>query len=172
MILHKENDSGLGRSGEEPQVLTFRLGHRWRNRRLSARNGKVIMSVIRGPAIFTHGERRSQRRYEINLDVRWSATEGNRTGVGKLRDISSKGLCFQTDGVMPLGLTVDLSIGWPILLGGTCGLQLRIKGRVLRSDEWGTAIKIVRHVFCTRKTQATELKTTTFQNINQPATDH
>ena len=73
---------------------------------------------------------------------------------GKIRDISSSGVRFTSSEILALGKKVELSIDWPILLDSTCRLQLKGQGRVIRSDEHGTAIEIEHHEFCTRKTQS------------------
>jgi hypothetical protein len=104
--------------------------------------------------------RRSDRRYPVDLGISCRAlsrhtdrTVGRRVVLGRIRDISSGGVRFTSSELLAPGTKVELSIDWPVLLDGACRLQLKGRGRVLRSDEHGIAIKIERHEFCTRKYQ-------------------
>jgi len=108
-------------------------------------------------------ERRSHQRYPIDLEIRCRALRSDIVVLGKVCDISSGGVRFMSDcrqtvgnfsGILAPGKKVELSIDWPILLDGTCRLQLRGQGRIVRSDEHGTAIEIEHHEFCTRKAQS------------------
>ena len=98
-------------------------------------------------------DRRSHPRYPIELDLRYKALRGRRIlkeGLGKTRDISTKGLLFRVDQPLPKGATVEVSLDWPLRLDGLCPLQVKITGEVLRNAESGTAIYIRRYEFRTR----------------------
>ena|ERR1700674_2252063 len=98
-------------------------------------------------------ERRARLRYAVELDLRYKLTWRQQVlheGSGKTCDFSRSGIFFRADQALPKGLPVELSIDWPMLLDGVCPLQLRISARVLRSSKAGTAVKIMRHWFCTR----------------------
>jgi hypothetical protein len=98
-------------------------------------------------------ERRARLRYTVELDLRYKVTWRQQVlheGSGKTCDFSRNGVFFRADQALPKGLAVELSIDWPMLLDGVCPLQLRISGKVLRSSEAGSAVKIMRHWFCTR----------------------
>jgi hypothetical protein len=98
-------------------------------------------------------ERRARLRYTVELDLRYKVTWRQQVlheGSGKTCDFSRNGIFFHAEQALPTGLAVELSIDWPMLLDGVCPLQLRISGKVLRSSEAGTAVKIMRHWFCTR----------------------
>lgn len=99
-----------------------------------------------------HGDRRADRRYSMALDLRYRSARGKEAQEERFattRDISARGVLFSTAEVLPNGSTVELSIDWPVLLNGTKRLRLKVYGRVVRSDEQGTAIRTVRHEFFT-----------------------
>ena len=112
------------------------------------------MSIASASVPSSKGERRSQRRYRTDLTLRWKTVRGNQFGFGKLHDMSSGGICFLSSDVIAPGMVVELSIDWPTLLGGQCRLQLKVDGRVVRSDKCRIAISIMRYDFRTRKASA------------------
>jgi c-di-GMP-binding flagellar brake protein YcgR len=98
------------------------------------------------------GDRRGDRRYEIRLDTRWRLVRRRRvleTGSGRTLDFSSGGVLFEPGRQLPIGLNVELSISWPVLLHDVAPLQLLVCGRVVRSDGRRTAIRMVQHEFRT-----------------------
>ncbi len=101
--------------------------------------------------------RRSHYRYPIDLGIQCRPSRSDRVVFGKIRDISSTGVRFTSSEILAPGEKVELSIDWPVLLNGACRLQLKGQGRIVRSDEHGTAIEIERHEFCTRKAQTAAL---------------
>ena len=98
------------------------------------------------------GERRHDRRYEIQLDLRWRLIRRRRvleTGVGKTIDLSSGGIHFETDRPLPAGLNVELSIAWPAMLHNMAPLQLVVSGKIVRNNGRRTAIQKLQHEFRT-----------------------
>lgn len=98
------------------------------------------------------GERRQDRRYEINLDLRWRLIRRRRvleTGTGHTVDLSSGGIHFETDRPLPAGLNVELSIAWPAMLQNMAPLQLVVSGKIVRSSGRRTAIQKSQHEFRT-----------------------
>ena len=80
-----------------------------------------------------HQDRREDRRYPIELEMRYKVVTRSRaplTGVGRTMNISSGGVLFGGDQSVPAGAFVELSLNWPILLQNTCPLTLVIIGRV------------------------------------------
>jgi hypothetical protein len=123
---------------------------------VAEKNMENLLNTI--PTIQNLGNRRrSHNRYPLDLGIQCSALRGDRVILGKIRDISSGGVRFTSTETLRPGTKVDISIDWPMLLDGACPLQLKGRGRVLRSDERGTAIAIEHHAFCTRKTQTAAL---------------
>ncbi len=91
-------------------------------------------------------DRRHSRRYELELDLRYRVVRGGEVayeGHGKTRDISTTGLCFATDALLPEGATVEIAIDWPVRLGGRMPLSLNVMGRVIRSDRHGIGVRMM-----------------------------
>jgi hypothetical protein len=98
------------------------------------------------------GERRHDRRYEIQLDLRWRLIRRRRvleTGTGHTIDLSSGGVHFETDRPLPAGLNVELSIAWPAMLHNMAPLQLVVAGKIVRTNGRRTAIQKNQHEFRT-----------------------
>lgn len=98
------------------------------------------------------GERRSDRRYQLQLPLRWKLIRRRRVlevGEGHTLDLSSGGILFEAGRPMPKGLNVELSIVWPVLLHDVAPLQLAASGRVVRSEDGRVAIRMVQHEFRT-----------------------
>lgn len=98
------------------------------------------------------GERRQDRRYEIQLDLRWRLVRRRRvleSGTGRTIDLSSGGIQFETDRPLPAGLNVELSIAWPAMLHNVAALQLVVSGKIVRSSGRRIAIQKTQHEFRT-----------------------
>jgi PilZ domain len=98
------------------------------------------------------GERRHNRRYEMQLDLRWKLIRRRRvleTGIGHTIDLSSNGIHIETDRPLPAGLNVELSIAWPAMLHNKAPLQLVVTGKVVRSEGLRAAIQKFQHEFRT-----------------------
>ena len=99
-----------------------------------------------------NGERREDRRYDIQLELRWKLIRRRRvidTGTGRTVDLSSGGIMFETGRDLPVGLNVELSIQWPVRLHNVAPLQLIVSGRIVRTGEGWAAIRTVQHEFRT-----------------------
>jgi hypothetical protein len=99
-----------------------------------------------------NGDRRQDRRYRIHLDLRWKLIRRRRvleTGVGKTVDLSSGGILFDAGRQLPVGLHVELSISWPVLLRNEAPMQLIVSGRVVRTSQNTTAVAMAQHEFRT-----------------------
>jgi c-di-GMP-binding flagellar brake protein YcgR len=98
-------------------------------------------------------ERRLNRRYPVCLELQYkllaAKARTTRTGFGRIVNISSGGVLFTGRDTLPAGSLLELSIRWPMLLDNCCPLKLAVRGRVLRSDEKGTAIKMGQYEFRT-----------------------
>ena len=98
------------------------------------------------------GERRTDRRYDLGLNVRWKLIRRRRvldSGTGKTLDVSSGGLLFEADRELPSGLNIELSISWPVLLHNVAPLQLVVLGRVVRSEGNQVGVRMTQHEFRT-----------------------
>jgi hypothetical protein len=76
------------------------------------------------------------------------------SGAGKTLNFGSGGILFTTEERLPVGRTVELSVSWPAMLGGTCPLQFVATGRVVRSESNRAAVRIERYEFRTRRAAA------------------
>jgi hypothetical protein len=99
-----------------------------------------------------NGDRRHDRRYAIRLDVRWKLIRRRRvleTGVGQTVDLSSGGILFDPGRQLPVGLNVELSVSWPVLLRNVAPMQLLVSGRIVRASQNRTAVAMAQHEFRT-----------------------
>jgi hypothetical protein len=98
-------------------------------------------------------ERRLKRRFQIEQDVRYKMLYGQRIaemGSGRTANISSSGVWFTTENMLTIGMPVEISMNWPVLLNETCPMKLMIYGCVVRSNEKGAAVAIERYEFRTQ----------------------
>ncbi|HUB81201.1 MAG TPA: PilZ domain-containing protein [Bryobacteraceae bacterium] len=104
-----------------------------------------------------NGDRRQDRRYRINLDLRWKLIRRRRvldSGVGRTVDLSSGGILFDPGRTLPVGLNVELAISWPVLLRNEAPMQLIVSGRIVRAAHNRTALAMNQHEFRTSGTLA------------------
>jgi len=103
------------------------------------------------------GDRRGDRRYALHLDLKWKLVRRRRvldTGSGATLDLSSSGILLDAGRHLPVGLTLELSVSWPVLLHNVAPLNLFVSGRIVRSDGRLAVIKMVQHEFRTAGTAA------------------
>jgi hypothetical protein len=96
------------------------------------------------------GDRRIQRRYPVALELEYKVVDGGAvvgTGTGRTGNISSGGVLFLTEAKLADGLAVELSIRWPTVSESAPFVELRMSGRIVRSDANGTALEMRRHHF-------------------------
>ena len=93
-------------------------------------------------------DRRKHIRFPMVLKLLYSFGTGE-WAEGTLINISSRGILFEGCGKLPVGRRIEISIRWPFLLEGDTPLQLRVRGRVVRSDSQGTAVMTLAHDFRT-----------------------
>ena len=96
------------------------------------------------------GDRRSHRRYALNLGLSFRQVAGAKTlleGTGKLSDISSGGVLFLTAAPPAMGTTVELRVDWPYRGENGAPLNLLLFGRVVRKDRDSVAVQTIRHEF-------------------------
>ena len=98
------------------------------------------------------GERRKDRRYHLQLELKWKLIRRRRlldTGTGRTIDVSSGGIRFDAGRQLPEGLNVELSISWPVLLRNVASMQLVTSGKIVRCDGREVAMQTVQHEFRT-----------------------
>jgi len=117
------------------------------------------------------GDRRQDRRYEIQLDVKWKLIRRRRvldSGTGQTIDMSSGGIFFDAGRHLPEGLNVELSITWPVLLHNVAPMQLMASGRIVRSTSRKVAIQTTQHEFRTAGISAEQRSTGNNGNRTPP----
>jgi hypothetical protein len=98
------------------------------------------------------GDRRRDKRYQIQLELRWKLIRRRRvldTGGGQTVDLSSGGILFDAGRHLPEGLNVELSVTWPVLLHNVAPMQLVVYGRIKRCNGRLVALQTVQHEFRT-----------------------
>jgi hypothetical protein len=97
------------------------------------------------------GDRRPARLYECEMPLRFVCQSGGTqyTGSGCTADLGRREVHFVSDNPLPYGAEVELHIEWPFLLQGVCPLELRMWGRVLRSDQQRTVATMTEYEFHT-----------------------
>jgi len=96
-------------------------------------------------------ERRQSRRYPLQFELDYRVFgKGHSIFAGSARtlNISSEGLLLTTTEGISKGQLVELSIRWHTGARGAPRADLEILGRVIRVDDDGTAIRILRYGFC------------------------
>jgi hypothetical protein len=107
------------------------------------------------------GDRRYERRYDIQLDTRWKLVRRRKVmeaGVGRTIDLSSSGILFDAGRTLPVGLNIELSVSWPVLLHNVAPLQLVVLGRIVRADNTRLAVRMIQHEFRTMPHSADQRK--------------
>ena len=100
-------------------------------------------------AVNNSEEQRATRRYPIRLDVEYKLPNQKRSGSGTTLNVSSGGILFQTDEKIPAAGSIEISLKWPFALDGGCALKLVMRGKIVRQDSAGIAVKVRQHEFRT-----------------------
>src|SRR6266849_5396925 len=115
-------------------------------------DSKAFWGKPAGEGDAIRGDRRQDRRYQLQLDVKWKLFRRRRvldTGTGQTVDISSGGILFDAGRHLPEGLNVELSISWPVLLHNVAPMQLVASGKIVRGNGRQVAIQTTQHEFRT-----------------------
>jgi PilZ domain len=99
------------------------------------------------------GDRRLTRRYPIAADIEFTAIGADGValqGSGRTVNLSTGGVLFESDRILPVGIRIELVICWPARLNDAVALNLCVSGRVARSNGNSHAIRIREHEFCLR----------------------
>jgi len=103
-----------------------------------------------------HGDRRVDRRYDVDLALRFSYTVKGVVylGSGTVADLSRGGVRFESDCPPPDGAEIELRLAWPFLLQNVCPLELVISGKVERTGPRGTVVRMRHYEFKTCGTRS------------------
>src|SRR5579871_3888492 len=104
----------------------------------------------------TDRERRSKRRYPLQLNLRYRSISSRMqiAGAGRTVNVSSGGLLIASPHNLAEGNRLHVTVEWPWLLDQATPLQLVAEGRVVRTGESEFAVAFVRHQFRTSRRQA------------------
>jgi hypothetical protein len=109
------------------------------------------MGILRTEVPPVTVERRAHRRYPLELTVEYrivgSEVSESAVCVGRILNLSSAGLIFESAKPLPAGLQVELSITWPSRDGPGVGTKLHAVGRTVRADGPFTAVEIEQSCF-------------------------
>ena len=81
-------------------------------------------------------ERRANRRYEVDLVIRYRITDDRTTSnwrVGTTCDLGSSGIGFRCRGPLPIGARIEMMIHWPAKQDDLYPIYLHAIGFVVRS---------------------------------------
>jgi hypothetical protein len=103
--------------------------------------GPKRRTVIHGPV----------RWYLIPLRLRYKAKskQGPVQGFGQTRLMSSKEIIFAAGEGLEPGMTAEVALAWPFLLGGRVPLQLVLQVRIVSSDDGVVEAQILEYDFRT-----------------------
>jgi hypothetical protein len=88
-------------------------------------------------------ERRAAPRVSINCSVRYETrAEPRRNGTGHTIDMSSTGVAFTTESLLPEDTEVTLYLTWPVRLKGDVAVQLSVHGKVIRAAQTKAAMQL------------------------------
>jgi hypothetical protein len=98
-----------------------------------------------------HGDRRIDRRYQYEMELRFTYRLGSamQFGSGNTVDLSRGAVLFVTENPPPDGADVELRIAWPFLLQNVCRLELVVRGTTVTTGERGTVLKMSHYEFRT-----------------------
>jgi len=96
-------------------------------------------------------ERRSRRRFPLELKVRYQSTNTKLAiaGAGRTLNMSSGGLLIVSPQPMQQGVRLRLTVEWPWLLDQQTPLQLVADSRVVRANGSEFAVTLNRYQFRT-----------------------
>jgi PilZ domain len=101
-------------------------------------------------------ERRSKRRYPLELNLRYRSVS-NRMGIagtGRTVNVSSAGLLVAASHDLLEGIRLQVMVEWPWLLDQSTPLQLVAESRVVRTGNTEFAVELLRYQFRTTGKQA------------------
>ena len=98
-----------------------------------------------------HGDRRSEKRYPYELELRFTYTLNNveQFGSGHTLDLSRAAVRFAAENPPPDGADVELRISWPFLLQNVCPLELIVRGTTMSTSARGTILMMNDYEFRT-----------------------
>jgi hypothetical protein len=65
-------------------------------------------------------------------------------GTGRVKDMNSGGILFDSGSTIPVGRSIELVVDWPARSPSGERLEVAVWGRTVRSNKAGTAVRITR----------------------------
>jgi len=88
-------------------------------------------------------ERRAGVRVRIECPTRYETqSEPKHAGLGHTIDISSGGIFFTTESLLPSNAEVILRVTWPVPLDGDIPVELRAVGKLARTESMKAALQM------------------------------
>jgi len=90
-------------------------------------------------------------RHLVTMELRFSYRIGSVTymGTGRIRNLSSQAVCFESDQDIRRGTELELRIPWAFQLQGICPLELVVTGQLVRKNGAVTVIRMKSYEFQT-----------------------
>jgi hypothetical protein len=97
------------------------------------------------------GERRTAGRYPVNVSLNYRMLHNGAVvdGTGWLENMSSSGFLLQTLNPLPTGVQIEISVPWPGHFQKDISVNLWARGRVVRTQDGGAAIRIMQYEYRT-----------------------
>ena len=103
------------------------------------------------PRLMTYpAERRCCHRYSITLDMQFMIRKHGKLsqgGEGKIRDVSRLGILFTSSTPLAPGTALRLVVDWPVRFQGKTSVDWIVDAVVVRHNDAGTAVNIMRQRF-------------------------
>ena len=88
-------------------------------------------------------DRRTAVRIRIECPTRYQTySEPKRAGEGHTIDVSSSGICFTSESLLPIGIDIIVHVLWPVRLEDGVAVELRAVGRVARAESMKAAMQV------------------------------
>jgi PilZ domain len=96
-------------------------------------------------------ERRSKRRYPLQLNLRYRSISDRMpmAGTGRTLNVSSRGILIASEQEVQEGTRLHVRVEWPWLLDSATPLQLVAESRVVRASRAEFAVELLRYQFRT-----------------------
>jgi c-di-GMP-binding flagellar brake protein YcgR len=95
-------------------------------------------------------ERRSQRRYSLEIPLRYRAANSPLKTLwkhGRALDMSAGGILIHLPEPVAIGAKLELAMDWTGLYHGRQAMRLFLVASVTRHDERGAALRVLSHRF-------------------------
>jgi len=112
--------------------------------------GGVSPEKRRTPMETIAGDRRQDRRYDVELKLQYKILKAGRVldeGNGLTMNMSRGGVQFESERTLTEGMDIELAIEWPFLLRGRFPIQLHVMGSVVRAERNLVSLRTTWHEF-------------------------